>query len=430
MLISYYMSSYPGAYYKWNVKNLFNYFKILTLKYHFTAAVLGFCILMSIVSQLVSGIMVSFSLIPEPMLIPIVRDEEDLEDLYTDDFFWVHERGVDLVFIFSYCHLLRKLYIGVFNFEQEFAWKSGVFSFMLFQAVTFFGLVLCCTHLSDITLSIACNIMHTFFFFKGKAYWWLFTDKTLNSDTLVRLAYLHYILAFYLFFLGFSHSIDMHYDWKFDAQCDGIDTEIQWFDEAIASELSSLLDLLVIVMIGGLLFYSEPEALSYEIFMWGDIGLVTDVRFFGVAPHWYFRPFMAWLTVCPMHLTGIFGLLMFFFALYHQVTLTGTSDFMPKQQLTRRPLASSQVYIDPRAFNADTSFLDHIMFVVFAMALLYTGSFLPAGRYYHRVYGNFGILVSYYYVLAYLVFPAIRYPSAVWAHFSGEREKGLYLFRI
>ena len=29
----------------------------------------------------------------------------------------------------------------------------------------------------------------------------------------------------------------------------------------------------------------EPEALSYEIFMWGDIGLVTDVRYYGVAPH-------------------------------------------------------------------------------------------------------------------------------------------------
>jgi hypothetical protein len=42
---------------------------------------------MSILSQLISGIMLSFSLIPEPMLVPIVRDEEDLEDLYTDDFF-------------------------------------------------------------------------------------------------------------------------------------------------------------------------------------------------------------------------------------------------------------------------------------------------------------------------------------------------------
>jgi len=29
----------------------------------------------------------------------------------------------------------------------------------------------------------------------------------------------------------------------------------------------------------------EPEALSYEIFMWGDIGLMPDVRFYGVAPH-------------------------------------------------------------------------------------------------------------------------------------------------
>jgi hypothetical protein len=42
---------------------------------------------MVVFSQLISGTMVSFSLIPEPMLVPIVRDEEDLEDLYTDDFF-------------------------------------------------------------------------------------------------------------------------------------------------------------------------------------------------------------------------------------------------------------------------------------------------------------------------------------------------------
>ena len=53
--------------------------------------------------------MLSFSLITEPMIVPIVRDEEDIEDLYTDDFFWLHERGVDLLFIYSYFHLFRKL---------------------------------------------------------------------------------------------------------------------------------------------------------------------------------------------------------------------------------------------------------------------------------------------------------------------------------
>jgi len=31
--------------------------------------------------------MLSFSLIPEPMIVPMVREEEDIEDLYIDDFF-------------------------------------------------------------------------------------------------------------------------------------------------------------------------------------------------------------------------------------------------------------------------------------------------------------------------------------------------------
>jgi len=77
--------------------------------------------MLSIMLQLLSGILLALSLIPEPMLIPIVRDEEDLDDLYTDDFFWLHERGVDVIFLFSYVHLLRKLYICVFYGEQEFA---------------------------------------------------------------------------------------------------------------------------------------------------------------------------------------------------------------------------------------------------------------------------------------------------------------------
>jgi hypothetical protein len=63
--------------------------------------------------------MVSFSLLPEPMIVPIVRDEEDLEDLYIDDFFWLHERGVDLIFIFSYFHLLRKLYLNAIEYEHD-----------------------------------------------------------------------------------------------------------------------------------------------------------------------------------------------------------------------------------------------------------------------------------------------------------------------
>ena len=130
-----------------------------------------FFTLLTIVIQLISGTMLAFSLVPESMLIPMVRDEEDIEDLYTDDFFWLHERGVDMIFIFSYIHLFRKLYLNVFEVETEASWKSGVFLFLVFQVVVFLGLVLCCTHLSEITLTIAANVFHTFFMFKGKFYW-------------------------------------------------------------------------------------------------------------------------------------------------------------------------------------------------------------------------------------------------------------------
>jgi len=96
-------------------------FQILSVRYHFVSSIFGFFVFLTIISQLISGTMLSFSLIPESMIIPIVRDEEDLENLYIDDFFWLHERGVDLIFIFIYFHLLRKLYLNVFYFEQEFA---------------------------------------------------------------------------------------------------------------------------------------------------------------------------------------------------------------------------------------------------------------------------------------------------------------------
>jgi hypothetical protein len=58
-----------------------------------------------------------------------------------------------------------------------------------------------------------------------------------------------------------------------------------WWDEGLSNELGNTIDLFMIVFIVSLFLYSEPEALSYEIFMWGDIGLLTDIRFYGVAPH-------------------------------------------------------------------------------------------------------------------------------------------------
>ena len=355
--------------------------------------------------------MLSFSLIPEPMIVPIVREEEDIEDLFIDDFFWLHERGVDLLFIFLYMHLFRKLYLNVFEYENESAWKSGVFAFLIFQVVVFFGLVLCCTHLSEITLTIAANILHTFFMFKGKFYWWVFTDKQLNSDTFIRLAYGHYVIAFFLSYLGLIHGIDMHYDWKNEFSFDGIDSELAWWDEALSSELSYMFDILIIITVIFWFLYVEPEALSYEIFMWGDIGLMTDVRFYGVAPHWYFRPFMAWLIACPHHKTGIFGLIFFFFILFFQPVINGTNElnnYNKKGVLFFNYKIKRSSFFNQFTLNSEINLYFQFFYFLFIVFCFYAASFLPYGRFYNRLGGNIGMLAAYMYIFVYLGFPIFR----------------------
>jgi len=76
-----------NSYLKFSFLSLIQYFTILSVSFHDINSLFGFMIFLTIASQLVSGTMLSFSLVPESMLIPVVRDEEDLEDLYADDFF-------------------------------------------------------------------------------------------------------------------------------------------------------------------------------------------------------------------------------------------------------------------------------------------------------------------------------------------------------
>ena len=163
MLLSFLTSS-SNRYYNLSLPAVLNYFSTLNVSFHDVLSLFGFFTFIVIFNQLISGTLLSFSLVPESMMIPLVRDEEDAEDIYIDDFFWLHERGVDLVFVFVFIHLFRKLYLNLGDTEQENSWKSGSFSFLVIQGVVFMGLVLCCTHLSEITLTIAANALHTIFF--------------------------------------------------------------------------------------------------------------------------------------------------------------------------------------------------------------------------------------------------------------------------
>lgn len=363
--------------------DLLYYFYSMRVANHKYPSVLGIVLLIAIIFQIISGIAVCFSLIADAMLIPIVRNEEDMEDMYTDDFFWLHERGVDYIFILIYLHLLRKLFLLTFYKEQESAWKTGVVLLLLLHLVTFFGLVLCCTHLSEITLTIAANILHTFSLKVGKIYWWFFPNQELNTDTIIRLMDGHYVSAFVFLVLAIAHSLEMHRDWKDTAVDEANEQDIIWWDDALKSELKAS------VMFFGILFvlsgrkYHCSETLSLELFMWGDLGMVPDIRFYGVTPHWYFRAYMSWLIVCPHHYMGIGGMLFFFIALYYQPNL-------------------KSIYWQVIRNFAESNLLVVSVTLLFALSIFYASSYLPYGKFYNRLGGNPATLVTYMLLLSLL----------------------------
>ena len=404
--------------------NLSIYFVKLKVGFLTPVSVLGFLIFVIILMQIASGIMLALGYLPETMLIPNVREEEDCENLYTDDFFWLHERGVDFLVLLLFFHFFRKLYLNIHGIEQETAWKSGVFIFLVTQVAIFAGLVLCDTHLSDITLVIACNALHTFFLFIGKFYWLIFPGKSLNSDTIMRVTYLHYIITFFLCYLGCVHGVDMHYDWKPKAMYSGIKQQMNWWDEVLINEIGKLKDIIIITCLCSELLYIEPESLNYEIFMWGDVGMVVDVRFYGVAPHWYFRPYMAWLIACPYHYIGIFGLMFFFLVIYFQSTIVGMSPLQQYRNLRFNAqifknknitnfLIRYNIHLNYKSnwslYNPNLHFYWELSFGVFIISILYTMSFLPYGRFYNKIGGNVALLFSYFYIFSYLTFVNLRY---------------------
>lgn len=361
----------------------------LATKFSRPISMLGLFLIVIMVIQCLSGIMLSFSLLGEPMLVPMSRSEEDMDDLFTDDFFWLHERGVDLIFITLYLHFLRKFYLNSYSKEQEIAWKSGAFAFLLTHGVIFFGLVLCTTHLSDVTLKIAANIMLTFVKKKINIHWWLFTDKALNTDSLIRMMYAHYCLAFLLLYVSICHALAMHYDWKDSQINNNMEIRLKWFYDLFRTEIGSLIQFLLYFICISKYLYTDTEPLNNELFTFGDVGILLDVRFLGVMPHWYFRGYMGWLILVPQHYIGIFGLIIFMVIIYFQPNL--------KKKYFK--------IFDKKIKPTNISNISLLMMWIYVISLFFCDSLLPYGRFFSRVGGHKSLTVSYFIVFIYLIIP-------------------------
>ena len=74
-------------------------------------------LLLSIVMQILSGFYLGWYFIPEPGLVIELREEMFNETRFGFEIFQMHVRGVDTIFVLSYLHILKKIWLTISTYD-------------------------------------------------------------------------------------------------------------------------------------------------------------------------------------------------------------------------------------------------------------------------------------------------------------------------
>jgi hypothetical protein len=292
-------------------------------------------------------------------------------------------------------HILKKIFLKNYVTAESDGWILGGYAFFWFHYVVALGICLSATHLSDLTLTIVANIYWSLFDNIYKSYYVIFTNKHLNIDQMTRLMIFHYFTPWYYLYLIQLHVLFCHESWDSDSgECtyeDKSGSYISWFYDAFLKEIQDAWYWTGLVFAYFFLHHFNSHTVNYFFFERWNISELDEIRFYGVAPHWYFRPFMGILVISPTHYEGLMWMALFFVLLTFLPIIYNWYNVYNKH-LPTIPMQNSLI---------QTS-----MFMIFVMSLFCTASILPCGRYYYEpeggYVGNSWIKFSLQYIYIYL----------------------------
>lgn len=352
-------------------------------------------LVIAIVSQLLSGFYLGWYYIPEPGLVVELREEMFNDTRFGMEVFYMHVRGVDVIFVLSYLHILKKLYLKNYITSESDGWILGGYAFFWFHYVVALGICLSGTHLSDLTLTIVANIYWSLLNNIYKTYYVIFTNKHLNTDQLTRLMILHYFTPWYYLYLIQLHVLFCHESWDSDSGESVYEDKsapyVSWFFDAFLKEIQDAWYWVVLVFFYFWFHHFSPFSVNYFFFERWNIAENDEIRFYGVAPHWYFRPLMGLLVIAPTHYEGLMWMGLFFLLL----TFTPVIYNFYNNSDKNIPIIPMQ-----------NSLVQTFLFIFFMMSIFIVASMLPCGRYYYEpeggYVGNPWVKLSFQYIYLYL----------------------------
>ena len=372
------------------------YVNRLVLPFSSVTSIIGFMLFSTILLQLLSGFYLGWYYIPEPGLVIELREEMFNDTRFGAEVFYMHVRGVDTLFVLSYLHILKKIYLKNYVTAESDGWLIGGYAFFWFHIIVALGISLSATHLSDLTLTIIANIVWSLFNFVHKTYYILFTNKHLNTDQLTRFMMYHYFTPWYYLYLVKLHVMFCHESWDSDSgentYEDKSGSYISWFYDAFLKELQDAWYWVLYLFCYFWMHHFVPSTTNYFFFERWNISELDEIRFYGVAPHWYFRPLMGLLIAAPSHYEGLLwmGLWLILLAI-----LPIIYNFYN----------SNNAYLPSVPMQSST--FQTAGFVLFMLSMYCVTSMLPCGRYYYDpeggYVGNPWVKFSYQYLYIYMM---------------------------
>jgi quinol-cytochrome oxidoreductase complex cytochrome b subunit len=280
--------------------------------------------------------------------------------------------------VLSYMHILKKIYLKNYVTSESDGWLLGGYAFFIFHLIVALGISLSANHLSDLTLTIIANIFWSLIDNIYKTYYIIFTNKHLNVDQLTRFMILHYFTPWYYLYLVKLHIMFCHESWDSDSgentYEDKSGSYVSWFYDAFLKEIQDAWYWVILTFSYFAIHHFTGATVHYSFFERWNISELDEIRFYGVAPHWYFRPLMGILVISPTHYEGLMWMGLWLALL----------AFLPVIYNFYNPQGK---YLE--VIPMQNSILQTTFFIIFMMSLYCACSILPCGRYYYEPEGGY-----------------------------------------
>ena len=259
---------------------------------------IGFLLGLSIVLQLITGILLSLHYTPHInysyySIMYIIR-----EVYYGWSLRYIHSNGASFLFTVLFIHIGRGLYYGSYYYNSN-SWFSGIIIFILLMAIAFIGYVLPWGQMSFWGATVITNLLSPF----PCLIEWICGGFYISNPTLKRFFIFHFILPFIICGFIIIHFYYLHYLSSNNSLGYNTNNKVQFVPFALTKDtfgLFIIITLYTIQLYFGIFSLSHPD----NAFQVNE--LVTPIH---IVPEWYFLSYYTMLKAIPNKNAGFIILL-------------------------------------------------------------------------------------------------------------------------